>query len=1597
MKKERAEPRPRFDSLAGGGDLGALMRAFDWSSNPLGRPETWPQSLKAAVRIMLTSQQPIWIGWGPQLIYLYNDPYKSIIGARHPWALGKPTAEVWQEIWPEIGPMLDTAMGGVEGTYVEEQLLIMERNGYPEETYYTFSYSPIPDDDGRPGGIICANSDGTSGVIRKRQLAMLSELGARAVDAESGTEVCRLSAEALATNKQDFPFAALYTPSADAGALELVATEGIPPGHRLAPRQLSNNYLGRSIGSASKANPLVIDGIDEMVGSHGREAWGRPPQQAALLPFDALGHHGLLIVGLNPVRLFDSDYRDFLSLVAGQIGDAIDKADAYEAERQRAQALAEIDRAKTIFFSNVSHEFRTPLTLMLGPLEELLAAPEADARTHELVEVAHRNGKRLLRLVNNLLDFARIEAGRAEARYAPVDLAELTTGLASNFRAACERAGLTLEVDCPPLDGPAYVDRPMWEKIVLNLLSNAFKYTLEGGITVSLRQGGDHFELSVSDTGVGITEAELPRLFDRFHRIEGQRGRTQEGSGIGLALVEELVRLHGGSIAVESQPAEGSSFTVSIPCGHDHLPVEHIDARRDEAAGSGDAEALVSEALRWLPDGKRDTVSPEAGDAAAGHILIADDNADMRDHIARLLVPFGYSTEAVGDGEAALAAIGRRRPDLVLTDVMMPQLDGFGLLRALRGDPELRDLPVIMLSARAGEEARIEGITASADDYLIKPFVGRELVARVQSNLATARQRKATADEVRASELRLRRLFEEAPSFIAILHGPECRYEFVNQAYVRLFGERDYLGRPFDEVFGDVFATGRTMVKNVYRTGERFGGEAVPFRVPGQPELILDFACEPIRDADGTVTGLFIEGDDVTDRNRAEAALREESRLLDTLNRTGAAIAAELDLERVVQMVTDAGVELTNAEFGAFFYNVINQAGESYLLYTVSGVDRSHFEQFPMPRNTEVFAPTFNGEGVVRSADITADPRYGKNAPRNGMPAGHLPVRSYLAVPVISRSGEVIGGLFFGHSETDRFGERDERLLVGIAAQAAIAIDNARLFEAGQREIAERTKAEDGLRELNETLERRIAEAVAEREAAAEALRQAQKMEAVGQLTGGVAHDFNNLLTIITGNMDMVRRSLDRGDTGHARRAVDNAQRGAERAASLTQRLLAFSRRQPLAPRPIDLDRLVLGMSDLLNRALGETIRLEIVTTPGLWRVEADPNQLENCLLNLAVNARDAMAEGGKLTIETANAHIDESYSAAHAEVAPGNYVVIAVSDTGVGMSKDVLERVFEPFFTTKEVGRGTGLGLSMVYGFIKQSGGHVKLYSEEGAGTIIKIYLPRLLRDAGGEEEEAASEESSGGRDEVILVAEDDEDVRAYTVEILRELGYRVIEAHDGQAALRLIADGDRQIDLLFTDVVMPEMSGRQLAERAREIRPDLKILYTSGYTRNVIVHNGRLDTGVEMIAKPFTYQALSSRIRDLLDARASRRILLVGGEGGQRIVLREALAASGHAVDEAATGIEALGKLRAVAGRYKAVILDGQLADRKVDNLVREIRAMHLELAIVLITSDDRHRARFADDRCTRVLIDPASTDPIFAALNTLGARCAEPETIP
>ena len=822
-------PSPKPTWVAGGGEMARLIREKDWSQTALGPLESWPQSLRIAVNLMLNSRQPMWVGWGREMSFLYNDAYISILGlAKHPNALARPASEVWEEIWDFCGPLTQKVFKKGEATFVDDVRLFMNRGDLLEENFYSFSYNPIFDESGKISGLFCPNTDTTSKILNARRLGTLSELTAKSLVERSTDAACASSFATIAKNPDDIPFALLYLLDADGKQAILEQATGIS----LDLEKLSTPQI--DLGEASRAfefwrlSGILRYGLPEIISLEDLTSVpagpaGQPLKQAIVLPVTSGRPDrpvGILIAGVNPTRRLDSEYQTFYVFLATQVATAIQNARAAEQDRKRAEALAEIDRAKTVFFSNVSHEFRTPLTLMLGPVEDLLSRSHTDLSpsTKNQLELVNRNGSRLLRLVNTLLDFSRIEAGRMQVVYQPTDLSAFTLELASVFRSATEKAGLRLELDCPKLDEPVYVDRDMWEKIVLNLISNAFKFTFDGEIAVSMEQAENMAELRVRDTGIGIPADEIPRLFDRFHRVQNAQSRTHEGSGIGLALVQELVRLHAGFVRVESAPGRGSTFIVSIPLGRSHLPQEKIGRSRSLASTAVGATPFLEEAMGWLspvdPAASESEVPPgrellqvpcpsipENGDASPGRslVLIADDNADMRSYLYRLLAE-RYEVIAVANGRIALETVGQRIPDLILSDVMMPQLDGFGLLHELRSDPKTKTIPVILLSARAGEESRVEGMEHGADDYLIKPFSARELLARVQTHLEMARIRKLSEQTLRRQTEQFETLLNEAPLGVYLIDG-KFKVRAVNPAAQYVFKNiSNLIGRDFDAV-----------------------------------------------------------------------------------------------------------------------------------------------------------------------------------------------------------------------------------------------------------------------------------------------------------------------------------------------------------------------------------------------------------------------------------------------------------------------------------------------------------------------------------------------------------------------------------------------------------------------------------------------------------------------------------------------------------------------------------------------------------------------------------------------------------------------------
>jgi signal transduction histidine kinase len=744
--------------LVGGGEMGELIRSIDWSKTPLGPIDSWPPSLRTTVGLCLASNFPISIAWGDHHTQIYNDGYWPICGGKHPTSMGQDFTECWASAWPVIGDAYARALAG-HGSFLENQRMFLDRNGYLEETFFTFSFSPIRDEEGKIGGLFHPANETTAKNLSERRTRTVRDLGVRAAQAPTVVEGFAIAARTLAESDLELPFTLFYILD-ESGTARLVASSGLRAGTPASPETvtLTGSAAGwpfRRVAEQKRAE--TVDDLAKRVGLPPCGPYSERPLRARVLPILRPGGTrpmAFLVLGLSSRLPFDDAYRFFCELVAGAVTTVVVTSSAYEEVRKRADALAEVDRAKTAFFSNVSHEFRTPLTLMIGALEDALADRELPGHYRDGLTLAHRNSLRLLRLVNTLLDFSRIEAGRAKATYEPLDLPALTMDLASSFRAACEQAGLHLVVRCSPLPEPVFVDRDMYEKIVLNLLSNAFKFTFAGEIEVKLDLHDGRARLTVRDTGVGIPSDELPRVFDRFHRAEGTRGRSIEGSGIGLSLVKELVALHGGEVTVSSVLGEGSAFTVTLPFGTAHLPPDRIAAAPQPSSTALGARPFVEEALRWLPEGPEhpppSTASSGDGSAAGSRrprVIVADDNADMRDYLRRLLSR-SFEVEATVDGQVALEAARRRQPDVVLTDVMMPRLDGFGLIHELRADPRLRTVPVVVLSARAGEEARGEGLEAGADDYLVKPFAAPELLARVQTQLDLARVRRGWEAEL---------------------------------------------------------------------------------------------------------------------------------------------------------------------------------------------------------------------------------------------------------------------------------------------------------------------------------------------------------------------------------------------------------------------------------------------------------------------------------------------------------------------------------------------------------------------------------------------------------------------------------------------------------------------------------------------------------------------------------------------------------------------------------------------------------------------------------------------------------------------------------
>ena len=1055
MSSDSTSPNGAHDDVfIGDSEMARLMRAHDWAATPLGPVSGWAGSLKLALGLLLTSRFEMWLGWGEDIAFFYNDAYRPTLGNKHPQSLGRPVSQIYPEIWDDIKGRMRQVYDEGASTWDRALLLLINRRGWLEETYHTFSYSPLRGDTGRVEGIFCAVSEETERVISERRLASLGTLASSLTGAEGEIAVLQAAARGLGSNGRDLPFTVTYLFDADGGA-HVAGMTNVADGSELARRAFATRDALWDIAAVWRGGQAVeIDLAPDL--DYPMGAWQIPPVRAAVVPIVGQGSErplGALLVGLNPYRPGDTDYLSYLGLMAGQIASSLSGARVYDAERRRAQTLA-----------------------------EAVAMREA---------------------ASDALSQANLQ--------------------------------LTSEVAL----------------------------------------------------------------------------RTQE-----------------------------------------------------------------------------------------------------------------------------------------------------------------RD--------------------------------------------------------------RLRRLFEQAPSFMALLRGREHRFEFANKAYLQLIGHREVAGMAVRDALPEVEGQGFfELLDNCFDTATPFVGTGMAVqlqRAPAAPleERFINLVYQPIRNADGAVEGIFVDGYDVTHQHRAESALQALNETLE---------------QRVTLRTTELG---------------------------------------------------------------------------------------------------------------------------------------------------------DALKKLQHESD--------EREAAQAALRQAQRMESLGQLTGGVAHDFNNLLQVISGNLQLLRREVAGNE--RAEKRVQSAIGGVTRGAKLASQLLAFGRRQPLEPKVLDIGRFIKGMDDMLRRALGEEIELETVISGGLWNTLVDPGQIENAILNLGINARDAMTGGGKLTIEAGNAMLDAEYARVHDDVTPGQYVMVGVTDTGSGIPPELLERVFEPFFSTKPEGKGTGLGLSMVYGFVKQSGGHVKIYSEVGQGTTIKLYLPRAHQAEDTLADETAAPVRGGT--ETVLVVEDDDEVRETAVGLLSDLGYRVLKAREAMGALSVIESGV-PIDVLFTDVVMPgPLRSPELARKAKERLPGLAVLFTSGYTENAIVHGGRLDRGVELLSKPYTREALARKIRHVLANQEQQRtltdieslpaispeattteppsgprvgtVLLVEDDEFIRETLAELLGVSGHVVLQAFDAPSALAAL--AAHPVDVMVTDVGLPKVSGIDLARDALARQPQLAVIFATGDPGGPAKAGIDAAA-VLVKPFSPEDLELAV--------------
>jgi PAS domain S-box-containing protein len=1309
--------RPASDSLRGGSAMSRRIQQYDWSSHPLGPLDGWPRGLTHILQIVLTSRYPMWIGWGPELHFFHNDAYARTLGAKENWALGEPATKVWSEAWPVIGPRTESVLRTGNATHDESLLLLLERNGYREETYHTFSLSPVPDDNGSVGGVLCVTTEDTEHVVTERRLALPREFASDLTVATTEDALFRALERRLAERPHDVPFAVVYLFESDSSTARLACRHGTGSDPKLAPELIVTDAPSQSWPAGTileHGSPIVIDDLSGRFGSAPTGPWDKPPHQAIVAPLVLSSRDnnvaGFFVAGLNPYRRIDAVYRSFIDSLAGQIARGLSTCRVHEVTRERTVRAPEIDPINAQFFHSANEKLRTPLTLMLAPIHELLNTPveTLPAGMRDRLNLVHRNGLRFLKLANAVLDFVQIGTDRRQVQFQPIDLAAYTNDIATSFRSTIERGGLKLNVDCPPLPEPVHVDPELWEKIVLSLLSNAFKFTREGEIRVALRPVVEGVELSVQDSGPGIPKAAQSQLFSPFHRVPGAPGRTDDGVGIGLAVVRALVTLHGGSVSVKSEPDVGSTFNVTLPTGRSARRKDSAKATSHPPPISAAAATLVDEAEKWKSQPTTgeglaiDREQMEQPAAPAGKVLVIDGSADMRQYLGRLLSA-RFEVQMAADGRAALEMIQAQKPDLVLCDTIIPNFDGIRLLRAIRSRAELRSIPVVLLSSRADERSRIEALDAGADDVVVKPFSARELLARVNVHLLMARVRGQAEQHERElrtnAELLAEALRENTERFSASLAAAgtgtfrwDLRTNMLDfdESRNRLFGlaggEKALSSAEFIQ---HVHADDRSRVQAACERSMKQGaGFDLEYRVPLRDGSIrwLHDKGRTFFDDDGEATYLIGACVDITRRKQVEAFVWRQKDVLEQIVQ-GASLrdvleTLTLDVEQIAPRKQIAVVMMADAD-GRHLRPVAGRRSPPGWNELIDGV--------PVGLTAGSSAAAADQKTRVIVRDVMTSriwEKYRTEAIRRGL-------RACWSTPIISSRGHVLGTFDVYYADPLVPSEDEIRLVDIVTRTAAIAV--------------ERDRSEAALKESQAQLAghaHRLEERVRERTA--------KLQETVSELESfsySISHDMRAPLRAMQSFAELLAADCGANIGPEGKDYIRRIIGASARMDRLIQDVLTYSRvsRTELPLEPVDIEKLIDGILESYPHFQPPHAKIEVQRP--LPRVIGNEAALVQCLSNLVGNAIKFVAPGVVPRVQIWAETI-------------GSRVRLCVRDNGIGIEPDAHENIFRIFYQLDRSYEGTGIGLSVVRKAAERMGGSVGLKSELHRGSTFHLEL---------------------------------------------------------------------------------------------------------------------------------------------------------------------------------------------------------------------------------------------------------------------------------